>query len=138
MAAAGGFARSQTMTLEWTLGESVVETNSAADRLYTQGFHQPVLHVTEQVVGNDGAQDFMVAPNPVSTHLTVTAKYARETPIQLQLTDVTGRQFTLPYLPATAESMQVDMARFPAGTYVLRIGTETGKTLKTYKVTKDQ
>ena len=138
MATAGGFARSQTMTLEWTLGESVVETHATGDRLYTQGFHQPMLRVTEQVAENDAAQEFMVAPNPVSAQLTVTAKYARETPLQLQLTDVTGRQFALPYLPATAESMQVDMTRFPAGTYLLHIGTETGKALKTYKVIKDQ
>lgn len=138
MATAGGVARSQTMTLEWTLGESVVETHQATDRLYTQGFHQPTLHVTEQLVGSDAGYEFMVAPNPVSSHLTVTAKHVREVPLQLQLTDMTGRQFALPYLPATAESMQVDMARFPAGTYLLHIGTDAGPTLKTYKVVKDQ
>jgi len=138
VATAGGVARAQTMTLEWTLGESVVETHQATDRLYTQGFHQPTLHVTEQLVGSDAVQEFMVAPNPVSSHLTVTAKYVREAPLQLQLTDMTGRQFALPHLPATAESMQVDMTRFPAGTYVLHIGTDTGTTLKTYKVIKDQ
>lgn len=138
LATAGGVARTQTMTLEWTLGESVVETHHATDRLYTQGFHQPMLHVTEQLVGSDAGYEFMVAPNPVSSHLTVTAKYAREAPLQLRLTDLTGRQFVLPQLPATAESVQVDMARFPAGTYLLHIGTDAGPTLKTYKVVKDQ
>lgn len=137
----GGFAQGQTMTLAWTLGESVVETHYATDRLYTQGFHQPMLQVAEQSapasVGN-GEPRFVVAPNPVTSHFTVTAGFARETPFQLRLTDLTGRQYLLPDLPATTESLQVDMSGFPAGTYLLHISKDNGSRLQSYKVIKSQ
>lgn len=141
LAVSGGTARTQTMILDWTLGESVVETHYATDRLYTQGFHQPMLQVTEQSapasVGN-GEPRFVVAPNPVTSHFTVTAGFARETPFQLRLTDLTGRQYLLPDLPATTESLQVDMSGFPAGTYLLHISKDNGSRLQSYKVIKSQ
>ena len=136
----GGFARTQTMTLEWTLGESVVETHRAADRLYTQGFHQPVLQVTEQParLGSEVVQEFTVAPNPVTSHLTITPSSPQPTPLQLRLTDLRGHQHVLPDLPMSAESIQVDMTRFPAGTYLLHISKDTSTRLKSYKVVKTQ
>jgi hypothetical protein len=137
----GGIAKSASLSLEWTLGESVVETHYATDRLYTQGFHQPTLYVTEQVAdltGTDGKLQFIVAPNPVTSHLTVTVSSAQETPLQLWLTDMAGHQYPLPNLPATVESTQVDMTRFPAGTYLLHISRDTGARLKSYKVLKTQ
>lgn len=139
VATGGGFARTPTMTLEWTLGESVVETARTPDRLYTQGFHQPSLRVTELPVENtEQAGQFLVAPNPVATYLTVTAKTVQETACQLLLTDMTGHQYQMPDLPSATESVQVDMTRFPAGTYLLHISKPNGLRLKTYKVSKIQ
>lgn len=136
----GGVARARTLTLEWTLGESVVETHRTGDRLYTQGFHQPTLQVTEQTAqwGSEAGPRFTVAPNPVVSHLTVTVSSAQETPVQLRLTDLAGRQHTLPDLPAATESVQVDLTRFPAGTYLLHLTNETGAKLRSYKVVKSE
>ncbi len=47
LAASAGTISTQTMVLDWTLGELVVETATSPDRLYTQGFHQPLLQVSE-------------------------------------------------------------------------------------------
>jgi hypothetical protein len=126
------------MTLEWTLGESVVETATAPDRLYTQGFHQPTLQVIEQVnkADSDAGISFTVAPNPVASYLTIGITAPQSDPLQVLLTDLAGRQYSLPLVPASTISTQIDMTSYPAGTYLLRIGKADGPMLKSYKIVK--
>lgn len=140
VAVAGGTATTQTMTLDWTVGESVVETATTSSRLYTQGFHQPMLQVSEQpgLTGDAAGYTFTIAPNPVATYLTLGITAPESSPLQLLLTDMNGRQYSLPIVPANTTSTQVDMTTFPAGVYLLRIGKPDGPQLKAYKVLKAQ
>lgn len=140
VAVSGGTARTQTMTLDWTLGESVVETATTPGRLYTQGFHQPSLQVREQpgLTGADAGYQFTIAPNPVASYLKIDITAPESSPLQLLLTDLLGRQYNLPVVPASTKSTQIDMTLFPAGTYLLRIGKADGPPLKAYKIVKVQ
>lgn len=140
VAVSGGTARTQTMTLEWTVGESFVETATTSTRLYTQGFHQPLLQVSEQasVTDADEGYKFTVAPNPVVSYLRIDITAPESSPLQLVLTDMRGYQYNLPLLPASTTSTQIDMTVYPAGMYLLRIGKADGPLLKTYKVVKTQ
>ena len=140
VAVSGGTIRTQTMTLDWTLGESVVETATTPDRLYTQGFHQPTLLVSEQpnLVDADAGYQFTVAPNPVASYLKIDITAPESSPLQLLMTDLLGRQYNLPVVPASTKSTQIDMTLFPAGTYLLRIGKADGPLLKSYKIVKAQ
>jgi Secretion system C-terminal sorting domain len=140
LAVSGGTARSQTMTLDWTLGETIVETATTSGRLYTQGFHQPLLQVSEQPnqVNAEVGYQFTVAPNPVASYLTVGITAPESTAFQLLLTDMNGRQYDLPIVPESTKSTQIDMTPFPAGMYLLRIGKADGPILKTYKIVKVQ
>ena len=140
LAVSGGTARSQTMTLDWTLGETVVETATTSGRLYTQGFHQPLLQVSEQAnqAKAEAGYQFTVAPNPVASYLTLGITTPESTALQLLLTDMNGRQYELPIVPASTLSTQVDMTLYPAGMYLLRIGKADGPILKTYKIVKIQ
>lgn len=143
LAAAGGTAHSPTISLEWTLGEAVVETHTTPDRLYTQGFHQPLLHISEQpdktaLFGVDATYSFTVAPNPVASHLTLAITSPEEKPLLLRMTDINGRHYDLPTVPPNTKSTQIDMTLFPAGTYLLHIGKVDGSMLKSYKIVKAQ
>ncbi len=139
VAVSGGTVRTQTMTLDWTLGESVVETATTSGRVYTQGFHQPMLQVSEQPLArSDAGYTFTVAPNPVASLLTIGIAAPDSNPLQLLLTDLQGRQYTVPAVPANTTSTQIDMTLFPAGTYLLRIGKADGAPLKSYKIVKAQ
>ena len=140
VAVSGGTARTQTMTLDWTVGESVVETATTSTRLYTQGFHQPTLQVSEQpnVTDADAGYKFTVAPNPVASYLRVDITAPESSPMQLMLTDLRGHQYNFPLLPASTTSTQIDMTAYPAGTYLLRIGKADGPLLKSYKIVKTQ
>jgi len=140
LAVSGGTATTKTMTLDWTLGETFAETGYTPERLYTQGFHQPLLQVSElqNLINPDAGFTITVAPNPVTSYLTVGVTAPQEDPLQLWLTDLNGRQYTLPILPATTPSTQVDMTPFPAGTYLLHINSVDGRLLKSYKLIKVQ
>lgn len=143
VATSGGTIRTQTMTLDWTLGEAVVETATVSERLYTQGFHQPLLQVSEQpnrisLFGVDADYSFVVAPNPVTSHLTISITAPESSPLQVLLTDMKGVQYTFPVVPADTKSTQLDLTAFPAGMYLLHIGKTDGPRLKSYKVVKIQ
>ena len=140
LAVSGGTARTPTMVLDWTVGESVVETVTASDRLYTQGFHQPLLLVSEQpnLADADAGYKFTVAPNPVVSSLRIDITAPESGQLQLLLTDLRGRQYNLPVVPANTPSTQIDMTAYPAGTYLLRIGKANGPLLKSYKIVKAQ
>jgi hypothetical protein len=60
------------MQVEWTLGETAIESVTNKDRLYTQGFHQPliVLSRKNEIVIEDDIK-ITAAPNPVEHILTV-------------------------------------------------------------------
>ena len=140
VAVSGGTIRTQTITLDWTLGESVAETATTPDRLYTQGFHQPTLQVSEEkgLTDSEAGYKFTVAPNPVVSYLKIDITAPESSPLQLLLTDLLGRQYHLPVVPASTTSTQIDMTLFPAGTYLLRIGKADGPLLKAYKIVKAQ
>lgn len=140
LAAGGGSARTATMSLDWTVGESVVGTVTASDRLYTQGFHQPLLQVSEQpnLPDADAGYKFTVAPNPVVSSLRIDITAPDSGLLQLLLTDLRGHQYSFPLLPANTTSTQIDMTAYPAGTYLLRIGKADGPLLKSYKIVKAQ
>lgn len=136
----GGSARTATMTLDWTVGEAVAGTERTARQLYTQGFHQPLLQVSEQPnqTSLDADYRFTVAPNPVVAWLNVTFATPEPMPLQLTLNDLAGRRYNLPVIPANTASTQIDMTVYPAGVYLLRIASDEGKPLKTYKIIKIQ
>ncbi|WP_020607388.1 T9SS type A sorting domain-containing protein [Spirosoma spitsbergense] len=140
LAVGGGSARTSSMTLDWTLGETVVGTERVAGHLYTQGFHQPQLQVMEQqsLTTLDADYRFTVAPNPVTAWLTIAIVTPEVTPLYLALTDLTGRRYNLPVVPANTASTQIDMTAYPAGTYLLRITRDGERALKTYKIIKAQ
>lgn len=140
LAVSGGSARTATMMLDWTVGEAVTGTERTAGQLYTQGFHQPLLQITEQqnLTSPDAQYQFTVAPNPVADWISVSVSTPEPMPLFLTLTDLTGRRYNLPVIPASATSAQVDMTVYPAGMYLLHIAKKEGVPLKTYKIIKIQ
>ena len=140
LATGGGSIRTATMTLDWTVGEAVAGTERTAGGLYTQGFHQPLLQVSEpqNLTSLDAEYRFTVAPNPVVALLNVAIATPKPMPLQLTLTDLAGRRYTLPVIPPGTASTQIDMTAYPAGTYLLRIARDGEWPLKTYKIVKTQ
>jgi len=89
-------------------------------------------------ISTEAGYQFTVAPNPVTSYLTVGITTPESTALQLLLTDMNGRQYDLPIVPASTTSTQIDMTLYPAGMYLLRIGKADGPVLKAFKIIKIQ
>lgn len=91
VSAGGTFASSAGITLEYSIGEPVIATNTSGSIMVTQGFHQPSslpVNITQPF----GASFSLLAfPNPVSSVLSVEIILSVDSKIELQLYDVTGR-----------------------------------------------
>lgn len=98
IASAGSIDKATGISLEWTLGETMVETLNTKDRLITQGFHQPLLLAKKfNSAGNAALSDYKVtiAPNPVQSYLRVAYSIPPAKDITLILSDFTGRIFSM-------------------------------------------
>lgn len=148
MATAGGYDKTSTLSLEWTLGELMVATARLPDHIYTQGFHQPALLVAEQVdlahpLVTDSAFLIQVFPNPVEAILTVrirkheSAQTGRsEEKLLLNLTDILGKTLQTKEVDLLSEPAQLNMGDLPAGVYLLHVQKSMGAPIKAYKVLK--
>ena len=141
IAAAGGISKSQGVTLEWTLGEIAIESVATSDRLYTQGFHQPVLIARNFYINTMQlltGYRVTVAPNPVQSVLTATISSPLEEKIFLTLIDFTGKRFRVQIVSGRSVFAKVDMSGMIAGIYLLEARNEAGQLIQSFKIIKGQ
>jgi Secretion system C-terminal sorting domain len=145
ISSAGDISKTASILLEWTLGETVIESSKTVDKYYTQGFHQTYLKVTS-ILPTDKenlSSDYsmMIFPNPVEAILEV--KISTENLLQnetgkvdLLLFNLVGQQLSVQKTNEKSGSTFVDMTAFPSGTYFLKAQKENGVLLKSFKIIK--
>lgn len=141
LAAAGDISKAAGISLEWTLGETSIESLSTADRLYTQGFHQPVLIARNFHINNEQlltGYRVTVAPNPVQSVLTATISSPFEEKVFLTLIDFSGRRYQLQTVKAKSANAKVDMSGMIAGIYLLEVRNANGQLIQSFKIIKGQ
>lgn len=138
LASAGGVNRTAALSLEWTLGEMLTETATTQTNIYTQGFHQPLLQVNVETELVGSRYSIEVAPNPVTSILTVRIdSQAEDVPLQLRLTNLQGQAlFTAP-ARSRQEIQPIDMSSLPSGVYLLKVQTDGQRLLKSFKIVKN-
>ena len=124
------------ITLQWTMGESLVSTVRAPGNIYTEGFHQPELIVVPW--GNNDQQGFQVNlfPNPVHSILTVNVRSDSDNEVNVEVLDLMGRKlYDRGYLKPNFQH-DINLKELPSSVYLIRfIEDETGIT-KVFKVHK--
>lgn len=121
-----------TNRLDYTIGETVIETVSNGTNEMTQGFHQTFLTVTNI---EDLAVDFLVNvfPNPTAKFITLTVEKYED--LTLYFYDVTGKLLKQAVL--TQRETHLNVSEFPKGNYLLTLTHEGNKKLKTFKLIKN-
>jgi len=141
IAAAGGINKAAGISLEWTLGEPIIESLSTADRLYTQGFHQPVLLARNFQVNKEQlltGYQVTVAPNPVQSLLTATILSPKDEKMFVTLIDFTGRRYGVQTVTGKAGMATIDMSGMIAGMYLLEVRNTGGQLIRSFKIIKGQ
>ena len=146
ISSAGNISKSSSVSLDWTLGETVVESSKTNDKHYTQGFHQTYLKVTTVLPTNNtrlsSDYNMTVFPNPVEAILEV--KISSENlpqdeigKVDLFLFNLVGQQLLVQKTnEKSGGSTFIDMSTFASGTYFLKAQKENGVLLKSFKITK--
>lgn len=134
ISSAGASFKSANAELSWTIGEPIIETFTSNGTVLTQGFHQTNLIITSVVDLASEAQ-VKVFPNPVANIANIEFKENAGL-TQLQLVDAQGRSLINRRVQLKAGIEQLDLSRFPAGSYYLRLHNATAKNIQTLKIVK--
>ena len=136
----GGSGRSATVDLEWTLGEPRVESETRSEMLYTQGFHQPLVYAIKSIRTGQQTDGIIVMayPNPFSTVLNIKIEsVTANRPLVIQLTDVFGRVLqTRNIISGRTDNVQMNMASYIAGSYIVLVKDMNGKIINSIKLVK--
>ncbi len=142
ISSAGDVSKTTSVSLEWTLGETVIESSKTVNKHYTQGFHQTYLKVSlanKESLASD--YDMTVFPNPVEATLEI--KISNENlpqdnigKVDLFLIDIRGQQILVQKVNEKSGSTFLDMTALPSGTYFLKAQKENGLLLKSFKIVK--
>ena len=130
ISSAGGSGSSSNVKMDYTIGETVIETFSAGGHALTQGFHQTNL----TLVAIENVQLFpeiSVYPNPTSefVNLDIPANYNA---LDISMYDVTGK---LLRTKANASGLVTfDVNDLATGIYYLQVLNPKSKDLKTFKL----
>lgn len=136
LSSAGNVSKTSTMQIDWTMGEPCIETMSSAKGMYTQGFHQPTAAITKETVVRGAKLKISAAPNPVSTKLRVSFEAEKEEPVMLSVRDVGGRLLFRKSVLTSDKNIEINMAGFSQGLYILNVQTITGVLIENFKIVK--
>jgi hypothetical protein len=108
-------------------------------RLAAIGNHDSVLYYTEPVkLEFGGARDVFVEqnkPNPFNPKTTISFRLVKNTPVNITIYDIIGREFTViadGKLSAGKHSIDIDATNWPGGIYFYKV--KTAKTIVTKKM----
>jgi hypothetical protein len=143
IASAGDISKIDNISLEWTLGETMVESNFSANEMFTQGFHQPVLYIPGPINEVSGVTkiaspgyDVFIAPNPVQSLLTIKVQQAEDERLYIAVSDIYGKMLFTKIAGSKNAVSEFDMNGIPSGCYFLTIKKSTGELIQTAKIIK--
>lgn len=138
IASGGGISKGPGIILEWTLGELSTESLSVRDKLYTQGFHQPILLAKKIMPKANPSSGYLisVAPNPVQSLLSVTISKNEKGELTVTIGDFSGRRFESKSVKSEEEKVDFDMSARIAGMYLLEVRKSNGELVESFKIIK--
>ncbi len=137
LSVAGGSDKNESLSLDWVLGETFIETIATGDGMYTQGFLQPIL-VVEKRVQNvlPHYLKIVIAPNPVQSLLNVKILTPVNERLLLTLTDINGRILLSRSLSPKQTIETLNLSNIAHATYIMHIRNVNGSLVKSFLVNK--
>lgn len=133
---AGDYFVNGNVALEWSIGESIIETNTGTNNFLTQGFHQSSYIIT--IVSETPSDDYTinVYPNPTSDNITIDFNSRSGTNLKLKLFDAQGKLLINEKAKSEIKTKILNLQNFSKGIYILNIYSDHGKLVKSYKIEK--
>jgi len=135
VASSGNSETAAGYTVDWTLGEPVIETISGSNHILTQGMHQTNLLATAISETELPGLQLKVYPNPTGRFLKIEIVQQGNEPFFYEISDITGRKSVLKELQGNAE--EIDMGSYVSGVYFLNVLSKNHKNVKVFKIIKN-
>ncbi len=127
----GDFFKNSSISVSWTLGETITETISDGTNILTQGFQQSRLSATEIFSVNSVNSVISIFPNPAENIINI--KINTPDNLQYQFLDINGR--ILKEATITNVNTEIKVNNMPVSVYFLKI-YNNNRIIKTYKIIK--
>jgi hypothetical protein len=131
IATKGGRLTNTSATMDFTIGEVVIESLNGNSTVMTQGFLQSNITIIATAISSF-QYDISVFPNPTSDVLVI------ETPgnsgVTYQLIDINGDVLSTNII--TGESLKLDIQKHESGMYLLRLTHQNGEEHEVYQIIK--
>ncbi len=132
ISSAGDHFENSNLSISWTIGEPIIETQSAGTATITQGFHQglyTIISVEEQI-----EQPIVnIYPNPTTDFVNVEIKGQDAENFQIQLYDELGKVLVN---KKYTDIQQINLSQYAKATYFLKVVDTKNETYNSYKILK--
>lgn len=125
-------------SLSWTMGECFTATHFSTNNILTQGFQQGHYNVVAIDEITDKDVSIKMFPNPTTDFITVSIKSLTEKTSDyfIELYDLQGKKlYTANY---NQNVFKLNMATYPAGTFLLKVMTKENISLQNFKIQKNK
>jgi hypothetical protein len=133
IATAGGYNVNGTLTISWTLGETIIPTFQNGNLILTHGFQQQLIVTTVE----ENLEDLVkvtVYPNPASDNLNIRFDEPLDSEVTVHLINAQGKLVKTDVMEVTVLEKQINLQDLPAGAYFLKLTKD--KLTNVYKVVK--
>jgi len=135
VSAGGGEGTVLNLSMSWTLGEAFTASYEQNGRQLTQGFQQGNYVITRiERPGKQAKFDVEVYPNPVTDYINIQCSGTSGRAV-VSLFDINGR--TVKHETFTDGNHVMNFESYPAGTYLLKVTSEDGKSTANFKIVKN-
>lgn len=133
---AGEVFQGNSMSIEWTLGETAVTTINNSSNQITQGFHQPYYVITS--IGNipSFVTQIDVFPNPTSDWLQINLLLDKNRKIEFQLYDLIGKMVWQSKNQGVEITEKKSLKDLPSSTYFLKLIIDNQPSNQVFKIQK--
>jgi hypothetical protein len=132
VASAGGSASNASCSLNWTIGEPIIETGNSNSAFLTQGFQQPSNIIIASVDNTSNSTGINVYPNPFQSSISI--KTNNNESLLVQIMDMAGKVLVNRNLQSKTETLNLE--ELASGMYLCKVYGADNKLLRTLKLTK--
>ena len=137
-ASAGQYKEVGAISVNYTIGETLVQTTTNGATTLTFGFNQPE-SITNAVVDINGKKiDINLSPNPVKDILHLSLSGNIDVPLTWTVSDVAGRQWAQTLTTVGQQAHDISLSNVPIGVYIVQAQLQNGALVQTFKVVKNE
>lgn len=135
LSVSGGLFSSQSLSIEFAIGDIATETLSTGELILTQGFIQPDFAIPSNINYNISDLEFRVYPNPASQFINIAFNNIKPSnKYTIQISDLNGR--LVKQIKTDKLIHKIDISELQPGTYIIRVKNNNLFILKSLKLQK--